>query len=80
MKSYLKRILLDKTPTFEELTILLCQIEGILNSRPIGAYTDNVDDLDPLTPGHFLIGGPINAVPQPYLLDLNVNRLSRWQQ
>lgn len=32
-----------------------------------------------LTPGHFLIGGPLTSVPETTLLDLNENRLSRWQ-
>ncbi|KMQ88090.1 hypothetical protein RF55_12480 [Lasius niger] len=43
------------------------------------ALTDDPEDLGALTPGHFLIGGPLNAIPEPSLLDVPVNRLSRWR-
>ncbi|GBM62689.1 hypothetical protein AVEN_112956-1, partial [Araneus ventricosus] len=33
-----------------------------------------------LTPGHFLIGRPISSIPEPFLTDINENRLSRWQK
>lgn len=32
-----------------------------------------------LTPGHFLIGGPLLQIPEVSLLDVSLNRLSRWQ-
>ncbi|XP_049309690.1 uncharacterized protein LOC125777833 isoform X1 [Bactrocera dorsalis] len=41
---------------------------------------ENPEDLDVLTPGHFLIGGPLIAIPEPNLTHLNCNRLDRWQQ
>lgn len=50
-----------------------------LNSRPLYPLTDNPDEFVPLTPGHFLIGGPLNAVPEQYLLDIKVNLLTRWK-
>lgn len=78
VKSHLKRILADKNPTLEELSTLLCQIEAALNSRPLGPLHDHIDNCDPLTPGHFLIGSNLIAIPQPSLIDINTNRLSRW--
>lgn len=41
--------------------------------------TDDPEDLGALTPGHFLIGGPLNAIPEPSLLDVPANRLTRWR-
>lgn len=35
--------------------------------------------MDVLTPGHFLIGGPLIASPEVDLLDCRENALSRWQ-
>jgi hypothetical protein len=32
-----------------------------------------------LTPGHFLVGSAINAVPEPSLRDEPASRLGRWQ-
>lgn len=40
---------------------------------------DDPESFDALTPGHFLVGGPLKVPPVPSLLNLNENRLSRWQ-
>lgn len=79
IKYHLRRIL-DRTLTFEEMSTTLCQIEACLNSRPLCPIDHNdIDNLNVLTPGHFLIGeAPIN-IPEPDLSQVNVNRLSRWQ-
>ncbi|XP_071582382.1 uncharacterized protein [Temnothorax nylanderi] len=79
IKHHLRRVIGSHTLTFEELTTLLCKIEACLNSRPLGALTDSFDDYDPLTPGHFLIGAAITAIPEPSVLHIQENRLSRWQ-
>ncbi|XP_078051827.1 uncharacterized protein LOC144477973, partial [Augochlora pura] len=63
VEHHLKRIIGEFTPTGEELQTLLCKIEASLNSRPIAPLSENPDDYAPLTPGHFLTGGPLNAFP-----------------
>ncbi|GFV63771.1 integrase catalytic domain-containing protein [Trichonephila clavipes] len=55
--------------TLEEFLTIITQIEGILNSRPITPLSENIDDLEVLTPGHFLIGRPITSISEPNLLD-----------
>ena len=75
----LKRVLGKSTPTYEELATLLCRIEASMNSRPLAPLNDDIENLDVLTPAHFLIGGPLTAFPMPPLLDTATNRLSRWQ-
>lgn len=79
IKSHLKRYIGHHTLTFEEMTTFLCRVEACLNSRPIAALSDNIDDYKPLTPGYFLIGTSLLAPPEPSLLELNENRLSHWQ-
>ncbi|XP_043472974.1 uncharacterized protein LOC122505428 [Leptopilina heterotoma] len=79
VKYHLRRILKDRTPHFEELNTLLCQIEMCLNSRPLSPLTDDPSDLRVLTPSHFLIGGELTAIPEASLLNIKENRLSRWQ-
>lgn len=78
MKHHFKRMV-NYNLTFEELTTVLCQIEGCLNSRPLCEITNDPNDLTVLTPGHFLVGEAILSVPGPDLLDENVNRLTRWK-
>ncbi|XP_051172368.1 uncharacterized protein LOC127288771 [Leptopilina boulardi] len=79
MKHHLIRILGAHTPTFEELSTLVCRIEACMNSRPIGPINDDVESLDTLTPGHFLVYRNFTSVPRPSLDNIPENRLSRWQ-
>lgn len=79
VKFHLKRVIGDTGFTFEEFSTLLSQIEAVLNSRPLCPLSDDPTDLTALTPGHFLIGSALNAIPEPSLIDLPSSRLSRWQ-
>lgn len=78
-KHHLKRVLRTQTLTYEEFNTLVTQVEACLNSRPIGPNLTDTCEFAALTPGHLLIGAPLLAVPEPSLLQLNENRLSRWQ-
>ncbi|GFX94050.1 integrase catalytic domain-containing protein [Trichonephila clavipes] len=49
---------------FEELVTLVTQIEACLNSRPLTPMSNDPQDLQPLTPGHFLIGAPMASFPE----------------
>lgn len=77
VKYHLKRVLGTSSATYEELNTLLCQIECCLNSRPLCLKFEG--DADPLTPAHFLILRPMTSMPEESLIDVNINRLSRWQ-
>lgn len=66
--------------TYEETNSLLIQIEGILNSRPLTAQSDDIYDLTQITLSYFLIGREISSVPEPSYENLKMNRLSRWQR
>ncbi|XP_017891298.1 uncharacterized protein LOC108631692 [Ceratina calcarata] len=79
MKYHLKRVIGEFTPTSEEMQTLLCKIEASLNSRPIAPLSDNADDYSVLTPGHFITGGPLNALPRESVEAEKITRLSRWK-
>ncbi|GFU75139.1 uncharacterized protein TNCV_2055821 [Trichonephila clavipes] len=66
--------------SYEELLTLITQIEAILNSRPLTPLSSDVDDLEVLTPAHFLIGRPITAIVEPSQLQCDSNRLNVWQR
>lgn len=57
----------------------MSRIETCINSRPLIALSDKLEDYSVLTPGHFLIGGPLVSLPEPSVLKIKENRLSRWQ-
>lgn len=60
-KHYLRKILHTATLTYEELCTVVTEIEGILNSRPLTPLSNDPNDLQALTPGHFLIGEPMTS-------------------
>ena len=80
MKHHLKRTIGEALLTFEEFYTVLKQIEAVLNSRPLSALSDDPTDCTALTPGHFLVGGPLTSPPEPNLLDIKSGRLTRWKQ
>ena len=79
MKYHFKRIIGETPLTYEEMTTLMHQIEACLNSRPLCPLTDDSDDMEVLTPGHFLIGRVIVAPPDPIVTPINASRLERWK-
>lgn len=79
-KHHLKRVVGAHALSQLELSTLLCKIEACLNSRPLCPLRDDPESFDALTPGHFLIGRPLLSDPEPSLLDVKENRLSRWQK
>ncbi|GFX31454.1 integrase catalytic domain-containing protein [Trichonephila clavipes] len=80
VKHHLKRAIGNLHFTFEKFETIMIQVEGILNSRPLTPLGSDADNFDVLTPGHFLIGRPIISTPEPSLIDVNENRLSRWEK
>ncbi|XP_067205343.1 uncharacterized protein [Linepithema humile] len=80
MKHHLRRVVGNHTLLSDEFATLLCQIEVCLNSRPISALTADPENFATLTPGHFLIGALLAAVPEESVLELQENRWSRYQR
>ncbi|XP_055591260.1 uncharacterized protein LOC129743299 [Uranotaenia lowii] len=74
-KKHLLKVLGQFAVSFEDMNTLLVQVENCLNSRTITALTDDPDNLEPLTPGHFLIGEPLQ-LPEKDYSEVSINRLN----
>ena len=79
LKYHIKRIIAEKKLTFEEFTTVLTQIEACMNSRPLTPMSTNSDQIEALTPGHFLIGRPLESLPDTSLSYRSISLLRRWQ-
>lgn len=79
-KFHLRRVLGNTQLNYEDFQTLLIQIESVLNSRPLCPLSTDPSDLNSLTCGHFLIGKPLIALPEPELSTTSENRLSHYQR
>lgn len=65
-KHHLRRVIGGQCWTYAQYNTLLIEIEAVLNSRPLYELTDDPNDTQALTPGHFLFG---EAVKVPARMD-----------
>ena len=56
-------ILGNRALTDESLTTTMCLVEQILNARPITPASDDPNDLEALTPNHFILGRANICIP-----------------
>ena len=82
MKTHLKKMAFNSNFNFEDFTTLLVRIEAVLNSRPLSPLSQSPEELLPLTPGHFLRGAPLTALPKgPLHMPIeNLSYLNRWER
>lgn len=57
----------------------LAQISAVLNSRPLTALSERPDDLEFLSPGHFLGGRPMKQLFGNHVGDTPKNRLRHYE-
>lgn len=77
-KLHLRKVVGEQVLDYEEMTTVAAQVEACLNSRPLGSlYCHNTDAVAPLTPGHFLIGRPLQAYPE-LAIECDMSLCRRW--
>ena len=79
-KKHLRRVIGNQILTFSELYTVLCQIEAVLNSRPMIPISTDKNDLSPLTPAHFLILRESFLVPVSDLSTVKIPDGKRWER
>jgi len=78
MKSHLYRTVGNANMTYEELNTVVIRVEACLNSRPLWPLSSEPSDLSAITPGHFLTGDFLIAIPEPDITATPINKLNRW--
>jgi len=64
----------------ESLSTLMCEIEAIVNSRPITKASDDPQDLQPLTPNHLLLLRSGSQLPPGEFTSDDMYSRRRWRQ
>ncbi|XP_033637433.1 uncharacterized protein LOC117298338 [Asterias rubens] len=79
IKDGLKVVIKDQSVTEAVLRTVLIEIEGILNSKPLGYISSDVADINPITPNILLMGRHDQSLPQVvYPVDELIGR-RRWR-
>ena len=70
----------DQVLTDPQLYTLLTEVEMIINSRPLTHLSDDVDDYEPLTPNHILLGYHRNWSSITDTSELDLTSRKKWKQ
>ena len=80
VKVALRNIVKERLVTDFQLMTLLTEVETIINSRPLTETSDDINDLEALTPNHFLLGRANRHLPMGVFTDHDLCSRKRWRQ
>ena len=80
VRKVLNSVLHQQNVDDERLHTLLCEVEAILNDRPITKFSDDPNDLEPLTPNHLLLLKGKPALPPGLFEKGDLYTKRRWRQ
>ena len=78
VKTVLRAILGNQCVNLDTLNTLLVEVESILNCRPLTSVNDHPDDLEPITPNHFLLGRASYNYPPGIFTNFDLCSRKRW--
>jgi hypothetical protein len=79
VKTALRVVLVDQTVTETVLRTVPIEVEGILNSKPLGYLSADIADPDPVTPNMILMGRRDASLPHAMYADTNLVGRRRWR-
>ena len=71
VKDLLKRMLGFGKLTYCQLETCVCEVEAVMNNRPLTYVTEDQDDLIPLTPAMFMYDMPYSNVPESQVITVS---------
>ena len=80
VRKVLNALLKNQSPNDEGLSTLMCEVEAILNSRPLTKVSEDPNDLQALSPSHLLLlrAGP--ECPPGIFAKNDQFSQNRWRQ
>lgn len=80
MKGLIRQTLYKLSLTIDELNTIVISAEAVMNSRPyLPVHSTDPDGVCPLTPGHFLVGRPLCALPMRVDTESKVQNVRHWE-
>ena len=79
VKRALRLITRDRAFTEDLLTTFLCEVESVINQRPLTPTSDGIDDFDAITPYHFLLGSPSPNLPTGNSNQSDIKCRTKWK-
>ena len=82
VKTSLKATIMPEDTILNDFTLMtvLTEVEALVNSRPLTPVSDDVNDMEALTPNHFLIGRASTLLPSCVTYDEGATLRKRWKQ
>lgn len=80
VKQILLALTKDQTLDDESLHTFFCEVEAIINSRPLTTLSDSPNDLEPLTPNHLLLLKGQPTLPPGSFQKSDSYSRRRWKQ
>ena len=80
IRRLLKALLKEQVVDDEGFRTFMCEVEGIMNARPITTVSDDINDPDALTPNHLLIARSNQSLPPGVFKKEDVYSKRRWRQ
>ena len=80
IRKVLDALLTERVFTEETLTTLMCEVEAIVNGRPLTYVSSDKDDPQPLTPNDLLLAGGSVSVPVGAFRAEDLYAKRRWRQ
>ena len=79
VKRSLKFITRDRAFREESLYTFLCEVESIINNRPLTPTSDSISDFEALTPNHFFLGTKVTNYALGPLNPREINYRKKWR-